>query len=224
MALFSSLVLAGGRSSRMGHDKALLEVEGKTLIERQLELAASAGATERIVSLAVGSSLATKLGQGIRLAYDQEPDLGPMSGLAAGLSLATAPYCLVLAVDLPEVRLELIEAMRSAVCNGGVVGIPTGIGRETASTADCPAGIVPRLGHQLEPLLAIYPSKAAGALARERLARRELSASQFAQAAFDSGLVRLWDVPESFGRCFANWNRPGDWYPQSPGRSAQRYY
>ena len=214
---FSCLVLAGGRSSRMGRDKASLVVDGKTLLERQLELAAACGAAERIVSLAAGSSLAANPGQGIQIAYDLEPDLGPVSGISAGLGLATLSHCLVVAVDLPEVRLELLEAMWAA----------TGVGNSAApgsTRAVIPPGIVPRLGDQLEPLLAIYPSQAAAALARERLVQRKLSATQFAQAAFDAGLVRLWDVPESFGRCFTNWNRPGDWYPQSPGRSAQRYY
>src|SRR6516164_8647370 len=47
---FSAVILAGGKSSRMGRDKAFLETGGKTLLARQIEIARFAGATEVFIS------------------------------------------------------------------------------------------------------------------------------------------------------------------------------
>jgi len=95
-------VLCGGRSSRMGRDKALLVVEGETMVARVVRALAQAGA-RRIV--AVGGDLpgiraALAEGPAVALVADKTPDEGPLGGVLTALGSLDAPIVLVLACDL----------------------------------------------------------------------------------------------------------------------------
>ncbi len=87
---FTAIVLAGGLSSRMGTDKALLSVRGNTLLSRTINLAYEAGAQEVLVSR-------NKAG----FIQDVYKNHGPLSGLHATLPICNFSYALVLAVDMP---------------------------------------------------------------------------------------------------------------------------
>jgi molybdenum cofactor guanylyltransferase len=103
----SGLVLAGGRSARMGRDKALLELGGRTLIERAVAVLAPIAAEVR---LATGRERRYEdLGRPIVL--DRVADGGPLAGIEAGLAAAEPGYVVVLAVDMPRVTTELVEAL-----------------------------------------------------------------------------------------------------------------
>ena len=106
MTGFTGVVLAGGRSSRMGRDKALLECDGVTLLDRSIALLRSAGAARVIVS-------------GERPAHGGVSDvvagLGPVGGLASVL-----PYCgdgpvVVIAVDQPRLATDTLQALLAAL-------------------------------------------------------------------------------------------------------------
>ncbi|MBB3814682.1 molybdopterin-guanine dinucleotide biosynthesis protein A [Xanthomonas arboricola] len=100
---WTGLVLAGGRSSRMGRDKALLQWHGRPLLEHMQTLLRDAGARDVVIS-------------GDRPGYagiaDVQPDLGPLGGLASVISrLADAVTLVVVPVDMPLLSRALLEPL-----------------------------------------------------------------------------------------------------------------
>lgn len=87
---FSLLVLCGGKSSRMGRDKALLELDGETLLDRTMRLGWQLGAAQVLVSRNAPGFI-----------QDQVQNAGPMAGIAAALSHCHNRWVLVLPVDMP---------------------------------------------------------------------------------------------------------------------------
>ncbi len=103
----TGVVLCGGRSRRMGTDKAVLEVGGRRMIDAVLDaLQPLAG---RVV-LACGS--APRYGElGLTVALDGIADGGPLVGLLAGLEAADTEWCVVLASDMPRASSGIMEAL-----------------------------------------------------------------------------------------------------------------
>jgi molybdopterin-guanine dinucleotide biosynthesis protein A len=184
---FSAVILAGGLSRRMGRDKALLEIEGQPLAERQVALAKTMGAEEIFISARPQAGGAFK----VPMLSDLKPGLGPLSGIERALAEATHSLVLVLAVDLPYLSADLLQNLRKQ-CSPDV-------------------GAVPLNGRQIEPLAAFYP-KAAHALAASRLESGEFRVRDFAEACSQRGLVRLLPFPAG-RRDFVNWNCPEDLNP-----------
>ncbi len=91
----SGYVLAGGRSSRMGQDKALLKLAGKPLVEHAVIK------LQRICSQVAVLSSNPEMQQFAPVVRDLHPDCGPMSGLEAALAHASRDWSLVLPVDVP---------------------------------------------------------------------------------------------------------------------------
>jgi len=105
-------VLAGGQSTRMGRDKALLLLGGQTLLERALALA------HRIAPrVAVLGSREKYAATGERIIEDQFSGCGPLAGIHAALVATDTDLNLILSVDMPFVPLEfflyLLERARS---------------------------------------------------------------------------------------------------------------
>src|ERR671910_789360 len=102
MADAAGIILAGGRSSRMGTPKAALEWHGSTLLRRVTGVVARAVDGPVVVVRAPGQELPT-LAAGIRVVEDPAEGRGPIQGLAAGLAAvageAEGPY--VSSTDLP---------------------------------------------------------------------------------------------------------------------------
>lgn len=102
----SAIVLAGGKSSRMGTDKALLQIEGEYLIQRivrQLkahfsDIIVTTGETKRYTDLL-----------DVPVLEDKIKSCGPMGGLYTGLEAATNEYSFVTACDMPLLKPELVE-------------------------------------------------------------------------------------------------------------------
>jgi molybdenum cofactor guanylyltransferase len=108
----TAFVLAGGRSSRMGTDKAFVEFQGRTLLERALALVTAI--TEKVYVL--GSR--ARFGAFGEVVEDEFPDHGPLAGIHAGLRASSTDLNLILAVDMPFVtdvflRYMLNEAEQS---------------------------------------------------------------------------------------------------------------
>lgn len=93
----SGFVLAGGRSTRMGRDKALLPWNGGTLLEH----------VAAIVREAVGN--VTVIGRDAH--PDVIPDCGPLGGLLTAFSLSTSERVLLVACDMPNLTAELLRGM-----------------------------------------------------------------------------------------------------------------
>ena len=109
---FSAVILAGGKSLRMGCDKAWLEIEGQTLLARQIALARETGAAEIFIA---GRSDTDYSSFGCRVLPDKFFDAGPLAGIERALAAANETLLLVLAVDLPQMKAESLIRVAQAV-------------------------------------------------------------------------------------------------------------
>src|SRR5215471_9667011 len=132
MGDLSTFVLAGGKSTRMGTDKALLELSGRLLLSRALALLSGIAPAPYIV----GS--AAKFSGYAQVFEDQFPNCGPLGGIHAALCASSAPLNLILAVDMP-----FVEA--------GFLGFLAELARGTKAVVT-----VPRAGGHWQPLCAVY--------------------------------------------------------------------
>src|SRR5258707_11145013 len=99
----TGFVLAGGKSSRMGTDKAELSLDGRTLLEHALT-------TVRAVcgeALIIGSR--TRYGSFGPGYEDIFPDCGPLSGVHSALTHSQTEWNLIIAVDTPFLKPELLR-------------------------------------------------------------------------------------------------------------------
>jgi molybdopterin-guanine dinucleotide biosynthesis protein A len=97
---FDAVVLAGGGSTRFGGvDKAMLVLDGTSLLDRVLT--ATAGAVSTVV---VGPVRTTY--REVSWTVEDPPSGGPVAGLAAGLQHGTAPVVVVVSCDLPWITQE----------------------------------------------------------------------------------------------------------------------
>ena len=99
-------VVAGGRSTRMGRDKALLPWDGSTLLDHAIARLRAVCADVRILC----GPAPRYADRGLPLVLDALGD-GPLAGLAAGLQSAGDAPGLYLGVDLPHVTVALLAAL-----------------------------------------------------------------------------------------------------------------
>jgi len=169
----AAVILAGGASRRMGSEKAILDAGGETLLERQArQLAAAfdcigvsvahggpspglAGAIERARSSA---------GRELFIVCDKLAGQGPLAGVSAALEGLPPPAerAFFLAVDAPQLDLDLVAALWAASLEPGALGA------------------VPRWSGGLEPAYAVY-ARALRDQASGLLARRERSLQSLAR-------------------------------------------
>lgn len=112
MTGISGYVLAGGLSSRMGTDKALLRLDGRTLLEIALEKVRAVCGEATILCGPTGRAAALQ-GYGRCLA-DRLPACGPLSGVDAALRDAASPRVLIMPVDVPLLPADMLERLASA--------------------------------------------------------------------------------------------------------------
>lgn len=116
----AGFVLAGGKSSRMGKDKALAELGGRALIERALAVLREAGLT---AAIAGASSQLTGFAPVIE---DATAGMGPLGGVCAGLKATQARYAVLLSVDMPLLPASLIVYLLwHARVTGAVATVPS---------------------------------------------------------------------------------------------------
>lgn len=96
---WTGFILAGGKSSRMGRDKALLDWHGRTLLEHMVDLISSATDNVHVV--------------GRDPLPDRLPGRGPLAGIATALEISGTDTNLVVAVDLPLLTKEFLKYLRS---------------------------------------------------------------------------------------------------------------
>ena len=120
----NGFVLAGGQSTRMGADKAFLQLNGHTLLERALQTVSAVASAVWILG---GRE---KFGGFGNVIEDEFPDHGPLGGIHAALRASHADLNLILAVDMPFVDARFLEYLvQRAGAKAAVVTIPRVAGR-----------------------------------------------------------------------------------------------
>lgn len=178
----AGFVLVGGKSSRMGTNKALLPFKGRTLVQHVADqVNAAAGSITLVGNPAEYSYL------GYPVVEDIFHGCGPLSGIHTALLASRASWCLILACDLPAITAEfLCRLMERAESSAGDAVLPAG-----------PSALP-------EPLCAAYRPRCAATIAHalERHVRRVTDGLAGLQ-------VDIWRIPD--GGYFHNLNTPGEW-------------
>lgn len=175
-------VLAGGRSSRMGRDKALLPFQGRSLVEHVAFQAQ--GVTDNITLVGKTCRYANL---GYPVIEDIFPGRGPLSGLHAALTSTRSNWNLMLACDMPEITAEFLKQLMTRAESG----------HASAVIPVAPDGVP-------QPLCAVYHHQCLAAVAGAL--RNGVYKITEALAALD---VDFWSVPES--HYFCNLNTPQEW-------------
>jgi molybdopterin-guanine dinucleotide biosynthesis protein A len=126
-------VLAGGRSVRMGCDKAGVALAGRPLLEIMLDKPRTLGLRARVAGLRAPVANADA-----EVLHDAHPDCGPLSGMETALAKSEAALVLILGVDLPLLETEFLFWMLERAATTGAIAT------------------IPRLGSELQPLCAVY--------------------------------------------------------------------
>nr|WP_319998780.1 molybdenum cofactor guanylyltransferase [uncultured Draconibacterium sp.] len=100
----TSIILAGGKSKRMGTDKALLELDGRTLLERAINLCRPFSA-----DLLISSNSDFHAGFNYPVIKDEVKNCGPISGIYSCLKQSNTDWNLVLSVDAPFVDTLFLQ-------------------------------------------------------------------------------------------------------------------
>lgn len=134
-------VLAGGRSTRMGRDKALLPWNDRPLLVHMLSLVESATGT----AIVLGSHTRYSAICDAVCWDDLRPGLGPMGGLETALTRTQADWNLVVSIDTPGVKPATLEAL---------VHVASRTIAEVIVVCDSPSA--DHVAGQVHPLCAIY--------------------------------------------------------------------
>ena len=183
----TAFVLTGGRSSRMGSDKALLSWAGETLLERTVGIAHQACGQVFIC----GSR--KRYGQFGDVIEDAELGRGPLSGIQAALHATQTGLNLILSVDLPLMTVEFLAWLLQQARSG-----------EQSITA-------PESQRQLQPLCAVYHRELASvvdeALAKgvlkvtrlfDRVRTRIIGEREIVAAGFKPSIFTNVNTPEEY--------------------------
>jgi len=128
----SAILIAGGRSRRMGRPKAALPIGGMSMLEHVASRVAPL-VREIVVVAAADQHLPTT---GARVIRDRVRDEGPLPALALGLGAVATPWAFALGCDTPLVRRAVLGAL---------------LAEHEGATA-----VVPRWDGRLQPLVALY--------------------------------------------------------------------
>jgi molybdopterin-guanine dinucleotide biosynthesis protein A/MOSC domain-containing protein YiiM len=182
----AGLLLAGGRSTRMGTDKNKLDWKGRSLAEYQAMTLAASGAWPLYLSCRADQP---ETPPGFKRLED-ERDGGALEAFVASFGRHAAEVVTVLAVDLPHMTPVLLRAI-------------AGVARDHGNT------VVPRVNGHFEPLAAAWHRSAVPALREGLTLGRSLQATCAALEA--AGKLRVFPVADADVRSFANANSPEDW-------------
>lgn len=146
--MITGVLLAGGKSERMGRDKLGLEVYGQSLLMRSIHCLAEC--CDEV--LVIGREVAVSAPVPVRSAHDVMPGNGSLGGLLTGLELARGDRCLVVAGDMPFLNARLLGHLADQLADFD--------------------GVVPMIDGLVEPLHACYSVRCAGPIRRQLAAGR----------------------------------------------------
>jgi len=183
----SAFVLAGGKSSRMGSDKALLSVGEQTLLTQALRTASAVATTVRI------SGSKERYGKSGEVVEDIYEDCGPLGGIHASLSATSTDLNLMLSVDMPRMTPQFLTWL---------------LERASASPELI---IVPDAAGGTQPLCAVYRRGALEAVSRalqagefkigrlfEQVPTRVLTEQEIAGSGFSVTIFQNVNTPDEY--------------------------
>jgi len=129
--MISGFILAGGKSSRLGTDKALLTLNDQTLLQRIISIV-----DPFCLKVYVSGQKHEYTSASVELVPDMVSDCGPIAGLLSSLSTSTTDWNLIVSVDVPLINEDLIAHL---IAN--------------ANDCDC---VIPIHNDRIEPLIAMY--------------------------------------------------------------------
>ena len=145
----SGIVLAGGKSRRLGRDKAVEPLGGEPLITRVLaRLSRIAEHAVVVVNEAARASV-LPLGDSARAAVDLYPDSGSLGGIFTGLTAADAEWGVVVACDMPFLSVGLLEHMLT-LRSGHDAVVPVLEGRPEPTHAIYSKACLPHIERRLQ--------------------------------------------------------------------------
>ena len=190
-----ALILAGGKSSRMGREKALIPMGGETLLTRAVRFWNLSGLADRIL-LSAGSpdrlTLLKSLPEGVKPVFDSFEDSGPMAGILSAFRQTDAELLYVSAVDMPYLSRDAAETLLHEIS-------------EMSAADRLPDAAVFLRAGRPEPLFGIYRRSAADAAERllrsgNRKMSRLLNSIETVYCPTDDGMEKI----------FQNINTPED--------------
>ena len=193
-ASFEALLLAGGHSRRMGVDKAFLIWQGCPLWQHQTGLLLSLQPRSLIISARweqvpdFGVMVETSPH---RWHFDPASEYSPMEAIDKALIGCGRSALLVLAVDLPHMRAEILRSLVEHWQNTG-------------------RGLVYDIEGQGQPLTALYPGTISG-LVHEFVRRRNLRLQALVREGVAQGFLDLQPLPAEWVPAFFNTNTPEEW-------------
>jgi molybdopterin-guanine dinucleotide biosynthesis protein A len=183
----AGVILAGGRSSRMGTPKAWLEFAGEPMLQR-IARRLRVGLPELVVVRAPGQELPAVEAYFVE---DRVEGQGPVAGLAAGLAAVTRVFAFVVSCDVPFVDLEVARGLLAGADDFDVV--------------------VPQWEGRLHPLQAVYRAALAPLLAQQLADGRRRPVDLYERVRtriVTDDALRAWDPT---GRTFVNMNTPEEY-------------
>jgi molybdopterin-guanine dinucleotide biosynthesis protein A len=186
---FTAALLAGGKSSRMGQDKAYLPVMwgcvSMPLWERQLAVLKSI-APEKLV---ISGPRKQGYPESVTVLPDEWNRIGPLGGIATCLRRSGSANLLVLAIDMPEIQSGFLKKLLAR------------------SEPGC--GVVPIHDNRFEPLIGVYP-RAALECALDQIKERDYVLQHFIDKLLKKRLMTGYEVQLSERNQLKNWNTPDD--------------
>lgn len=181
-------ILAGGKSRRMGRDKAMLLISGESLLDRTLRLLLPLATTVTVVG-----SPERYARSDARVLPDDRPGLGPLGGIATALRASSSPWNLIVACDLPYLTAPFLDFL---------------IRRAFESQADA---LLPETARGPEPLCAMYTRRCLPSI-EAAIERNDLKVTNgLASCKLKTLPESQWKQFDSHGRLFKNMNSPADY-------------
>lgn len=182
----TGVILAGGKSRRMGRDKSFLEV-GRTAMIQLVAAELQKVFKEILIS---GGNQETGRRLGIKVVEDLIPGGGPLSGIHASLKASSYNKCLVVPCDMPFIKAELAAFMIEQAQDYEVA--------------------VPTDGVYFQPLFAVYDKSCIGVIEQALRAGRYKVVDFYPQVRVNYVNEKLLSELADTGRAFFNVNTPND--------------
>jgi molybdopterin-guanine dinucleotide biosynthesis protein A len=176
----AAIILAGGKSRRMGQDKGLMSYQGKVMVSFVLEAVQSI--TDDICIMTANKAYAQF---GYPIVKDEVDEKGPLGGIVSGMNYVNAEKYIVLSCDTPNITSAFLSELIAASDNVDVC--------------------FPKNGDRIHPLIGIYSRSALNHL-KEQLALNQLKMMN----AMDGLNVHLFDANTWSEELFKNINAKED--------------